>query len=477
MNPARGRRAIPPALFPPSLFLIIWASCTWFGSWEFNPNNATRLFVATALVERHAATIDRMAPITIDKSRFGDHFYLDKAPGMTVMAVPAVAIADAMTGDREAAHPAAMYDAGLTRFYRMRLRLAVAFGPAVLTALAAVLLYDLGLALTGSATAALFGALGYALGSPIWGWSTTVFGHSSVAALYVIAVWAGWRARGRWWMGAVAGLAIGWAVAIEHQAVLAGSAIALWLALRWWRGDRRLIVAAAIGGIVALLPVVGYNLIAFGTPFRIGYSGVVGYEGMSRGLFGLGLPDPVNLWEITFGVHKGMAWVAPALLMAVPGMVLLWRGRATRGLAIAASATVAIVLLVNAAYYYWDGGNATGPRHSMPLIGVLAIGLAPFWAHLKTAQARRIAAIVLALSIAMNAVIAAAEILSPPQFHFPIWSAVIRERFLPGDLRTIPSDWWGWSTWAGFALYVAVAVPALLLLARAAVLADRRSAA
>ncbi|WP_267381345.1 MULTISPECIES: hypothetical protein [unclassified Sphingomonas] len=460
-----------------ALFLFVWASCCWFGSWEFNPNNATRLFASVGLVERGSAAIDRMAATTIDKSRFGAHFYLDKAPGMTLMALPAVALADALTQDREAAHPADVNDHGLARYYRLRLRLAVATGPALLTALAAVLLYEIGIAITGSAAAGLFAAIGYALGAPIWGWSTTVFGHSSVAALYVVALWAGWQGP-RLRHGFCAGLALGWAVGIEYQAVLAGAAIGIWIVWRAWHRPAhwRLYAAMLLGGLIAAVPIAAYNGVAFGTVFRIGYSGVVGYEGMRHGLFGLGLPRPVLLWEITFGVHKGLFWIAPALLMALRGLAMLERCTATQGLARTAAAVVAIVLLVNAAYYYWDGGNATGPRHAMPLIGALAIGFAPFWAALRSRGARIAALAVMGLSIVLNAVIAAAEILSPPQFTFPIWSAVIRDRFLQGDMRTWPSEWLGWSPWTGFALYVALAVPALLLLARAACRADRLSA-
>ena len=274
---------------------------------------------------------------------------------------------------------------------------------------------------------------------------------------------------------AIAGLALGWAVAIEYQAVLAGGVIGLWIVARAWRRPRRSLAIAAflVGGIVALVPVALYNQVAFGTVFRIGYSGVVGYRGMRQGLFGLGVPRPILLWEITFGVHKGLAWFAPVLVLAVSGIGALWRSPDTRGLAATASAVIGVVLLVNAAYFYWDGGNATGPRHAMPLIGALAIGLAPFWAGLRTRGAKVVAGGIMALSIALNAVIAAAQILSPPQFLFPIWSAVIRDRFLMGDMRTWPSEWLGWSPWAGFTLYVAIAVPALGLLARSALAADR----
>ncbi len=79
-------------------------SCAWFGSWEFNPNNATRLFAAIRMVEDGTATIDPLAHLTIDKAQFGAHAYLDKAPGMTLMALAPVALTDLVTGDRAARH-------------------------------------------------------------------------------------------------------------------------------------------------------------------------------------------------------------------------------------------------------------------------------------------------------------------------------------------------------------------------------------
>ncbi len=39
------------------LFALVWLSIVWFGSFEYNPNNATRLFAAISLVENHDATI------------------------------------------------------------------------------------------------------------------------------------------------------------------------------------------------------------------------------------------------------------------------------------------------------------------------------------------------------------------------------------------------------------------------------------
>ena len=52
------------------------------------------MFAAIALVEHHDARIDEFQSLTIDKAEFGGHVYLDKAPGMTLLALPAVAIAE-----------------------------------------------------------------------------------------------------------------------------------------------------------------------------------------------------------------------------------------------------------------------------------------------------------------------------------------------------------------------------------------------
>ncbi|MFE8583085.1 hypothetical protein ACFX59_03160 [Sphingomonas sp. NCPPB 2930] len=443
------------------LFLLVWLSCAWFGSWEFNPNNATRLFAAIRMVENGTATIDPFAPLTIDKAQFGAHAYLDKAPGMTLMALPAVAITDLVTGDRAGRHIPSSVDPGFVAYLKLRTRVAAATGSALLTAIAAVLLFDLALTLTGGAGAALFAALGYALGTPIWGYSTTLLGHAAVAALFVIALAGVARGGGRWM--AAAGLALGWAVVVEYQAVLAGSVIGLWAVWRY-RATPRALLPLIVAGAAGLLPLAAYNLFAFGTLFRIGYSGVVGFEGMNQGLFGLTVPRLAVLREILVWPTRGLFWVAPVLLVAPVGLWRLGEERATRGIALAAAGVAVVALLVNAAYVYWDGGNATGPRHAMPLAGVAALGLAPVWAMARAGWQRVGLAVLLIGSVAINLTIAAAEIFAPPGYRWAWWQAVIQLRFRFGDLRTIPSEWWGWTSWNGLYLWAAVAIPLALWL-------------
>jgi hypothetical protein len=447
------------------LFALVWLSCVWFGSWALNPNNATRMYAGMALVERGDARIDRYQALTIDKAEFGGHFYMDKAPGMTLLSLPAMALADRVGPPLEYIPPT-LYDANFEHYMTVRLRLAVALVSAVITALAALAMHDLGLRLTGSASGALIASLGFALGTPVWGWSTTLFGHAPVAGLFVIAAWALWRAGEGQAMrfATIGGVALGLAVLIEFEAALAGSVIAIWGAVRLWRADRRAVAAAAATGLVTLLvPFVTYNMIAFGTPFQLGYSGVVGFAGMDQGLFGLTSPKPIVLVKILVGMRRGLLWVAPVLVPATVGLWLL--ARKHRGLAIMLAAAALTVLLVNSAYVYWDGGHSTGPRHSVPAIGLIAIGLAPFWVSLRFAWERAATVALLLLSTVINLMIAAANITTPDTYRFPLTDPILTA-WKAGALRTLPSDFLGWSPIPGMEIYLTAAVALALLLAR-----------
>lgn len=447
---------------PLLLFALVWLSCTWFGSWAFNPNSATRLLAATAIVETGDARIDSFADMTIDKALFDGHFYMDKAPGMTLIALPWVALTNQVTNRTSFDIPHRLFDPVAEDFLQLRMRVAIAFTSAILTALAAIALLDLGTGITGNRGAGLFGAVGFAFGTPVWGWSTTYFGHAPATALIVIALWAVWRGTSGGSPGRhalIAGLALGWAVVIEHGAVLTGAPVALWALwrMRDWEPRRlwRTVGLAVAGGIVAAIPLLAYNLTVFGNAFQTGYSGVVGFEGMHQGLFGLTYPKLDVLWEILGGKRRGMVWVAPVLVLAPFGIWTLLRDPAKRDIGELAAAGAVIVFLYHAAYVYWDGGDSTGPRHALPAIAYLAIGLAAFWANASRAE-KWLGGGFLAASIAINLAIAAAEVQAPHFYSAPL-TQHIWPKFLAGDIRTIPNEFWGWSPWTGLGLYLALA--------------------
>jgi hypothetical protein len=150
------------------------------------------------------------------------------------------------------------------------------------------------------------------------------------------------------------------------------------------------------------------------------------------------------------------------------------RARATRDFGILAAAVIAIVLTVNASYVYWDGGASIGPRHSVPAIPFLAIGLAVLWVRWRSVWQRTALVALLAVSMAINLMIASTDVFGSEAFHDPLWQRTIKGMFLPGNLSTIPNDFFGWSAWRGFFLYLDLAVPLLVLLVLWTRAAERR---
>lgn len=448
------------------LFVLTWLSGAWFGSDELNPNNATRMFAAISLVEDHDATIDDYARLTIDKAEFGGHTYMDKAPGMTLMAVPIVAALNVLTRTNARAERALIPEIGAGAMMRPRVRLAAALTSALLTAIATTMLFSIVVELTGQLGAGLFAALGYAFATPIWGWSTTIFGHAAAAALLLIATIAVWRgtrdARPNSGDAVIAGLALGWAFAVEYQAALSGVAIGLWALWRLRQfplaAARRVIGLAATGASAALIPLALYNLAAFGTLFKLSYEGVVGFSGMHEGLFGLTYPKLDVIFLILAGAQKGLIWVAPILLVAPIGLAMLIARRTTRDLGIVASVVVVIVILINASYVYWSGGSSTGPRLSVPAIGLLAIALGPLWARAIHKAQRVGLGGLLVVSMAVNLLITMVDITSPDGVRWPIWTWIIERRLRFGAYRSFPVEHWGWPPWSGLWLYLAIAV-------------------
>lgn len=445
------------------LFALVWVSCIWFGSWPMNPNSATRMFAAVSIVETGRPEIDRFEALTIDKARFGDHFYMDKAPGMTLMAVPFFALAQAIGSTRTDAIPLGLYAPETEAFFKGRMWLTLACTTAVLVALAAVALFDLSLSLTGNVGAALFAALGFALGTPVWGWSTTLFGHAPTTALLVIAAWAVWRGTSEnerpHLHATIAGAALGWAVVIEPAAAIVGTPVVLWAIWRMRdRPDRWQVLGVGLAaGIAALIPLAAYNQFAFGTPLRMGYSGVVGFDGMNQGFFGLTYPKPDVLYRITLGGRRGLVWVAPILILALVGFARGWRVAAWREVVVVAPVGAVAALLYNASYVYWDGGLSTGPRHALPAVGFLSIGLVFFWARGGTAW-RFVGVMTLALSIAINLMIASAEIFAfGNEGRIALWDAVVMARFVPGYLNTLPGYLANIPPWPALGIYGIVA--------------------
>ena len=139
------------------------------------------------------------------------------------------------------------------------------------------------------------------------------------------------------------------------------------------------VLAFAAGAAGPSLLLMGYNMMAFGSPFDIGYAHhdnplFVPIHGEGNPL-GIGRPDWSRAAALLWGRYRGLCFYAPILMLAPIGWAILGFRREA-GLAIVTILACLAVFLVNVCYPEWTGGWSTGPRLLVPLLPFGMIGVA-----------------------------------------------------------------------------------------------------
>ena len=424
-------------------------------------NQNSRLALTRALVERGEVRIDDWHVTTGDKSYRDGHFYSDKAPGTSLLAtIPyaAFVLARRATGAElpavrvEPLDPA-IEAAGATpspedrepgdvliynRATFVALWLCRMFAVSLPTLLAGMLFYLVMLRELGDdRRLATWAGLIWLLATPALGYACGFYGHQLVADLLVasfaLVVLADHRERLAPSVGLAIGTLLGWAVLTEYTAAIPVVLIVAWAS---WRRELRFGAWICAGGLPWALVLAGYHTWAFGGPLKTGYDFVYldeFAEGMAVN-YGIGAPQLDVLAQLLFGTYRGLFYLSPVLLLAAWGLgVRLWLGpEALEGDAPArdapeaealrvgdlalALAIVAYYLLLNSGYYMWDGGASLGPRHCVPMLAFLCLGLGP-----ALRQVPRATAIIGVVACAQIVLITAAGAEAPSHGN-PIWA-------------------------------------------------------
>jgi len=472
----------------PWVFAILLASYAFF--WHGRDwNAASRLMLTYALVDRGTIRIDGLEDQTHDIARRDGHYYTDKTPGFSLAGAlpyaalkPALSLADHPLGARGFAHWPADYWVTLGTS-----GLASALAGVILAGLAV----DLG---CGPRRAALV-ALAYGLATPAYAYATLAYGHQ-LAAFGLLASFAllwreGPRPRLRLRLrlrSGLAGFCAAYASVVEIQVGPVSAILGLYL-VALAIGRRRpasAVLAFGLGAAVPTLILLGYNKLAFGSPWKMGYFFLVterfAQVHSASNPLGLARPDWARLAELIWGERRGLLRYAPIVALTVPGLAVL-AGRRLWGMALVCTATIVAVFLVNLSYPEWTGGWTTGPRLLVPLLPFAMLPVAAMLAG--GGRPATVVAIVLALTggvvILMFQAIGARvpDGIARPLVDavWPIWRGdrplpgwLYGNRWarnlvgvaLPGPVRGLPT----WAGWAQFAPLVLFQIAAIGLMGR-----------
>jgi hypothetical protein len=157
-------------------------------------------------------------------------------------------------------------------------------------------------------------------------------------------------------------------------------ALALLLSAALTHHQRGAIRALAIATGFLLVSVMGLAFLSFhwygvalpGAPFMMPQGPFsAAWLTPLAGLFG---KPWVGLIGVLFDQQSGLLFASPVYVLAIPGILLLWRRERT--LAIACGMVFASVYLPAGAFGEWHGGYASPARYLTPVVPVLALGIA-----------------------------------------------------------------------------------------------------
>jgi hypothetical protein len=324
--------------------------------------DVSRLALTQSVAYHGSLRIDRFARQTEDRADFGGHSYSDKAPGMSFLALPSLEAARALGAVGPIGRRLGVW---LDRWLLWTLRVltgGLAFA-------AAVALVAVAARRVAPETTSLV-AVTFALATMALPMAATVFSHVAAGSLAFGAFLLCWRGGPRAWLAA--GAAAGAAFVFEYQAAIAAAIVFAYLGTRTRSARAAALYAAGAAPFVAGIAL--YNAEAFGSPLHFSYRYVTAtFQQQHTGFFGLSAPSLHSLAHTLFG-KRGLFVVSPVLVLALAGLVLLWR-RGLRAEAATAGAIVVAFVLVAAGYFDPYGGLSPGPRFFGPALPFLALGL------------------------------------------------------------------------------------------------------
>lgn len=375
--------------FPATITFLYLYNFPYFAGIN-SANELPRIYLSMAIVDRGAFNIDpELARFgdTPDTSTFKGKRYSNKAPGMSLLTVPVYRVQKWLAGAEGpslrslffwfrifgATLPSLLFLALLARFLRE-------------------LVPELGLRRILVAA--------YALGTMSFTYGTLLIAHqlsSLLCATAFIVTFLFARGKGTRLSPVWAGLAAASGVLVDYQVAFIGPPLFLYLCwaararARADGGSGSTVQAAlgfCLGCVLPFAMLLFYQWVCFDSPLKTGYhylTNPVFSEWHAKGFLGLSRFQLNALAARHFSADDGLFYYSPFLLLALPGLVVMFRDAALRAEAIFCAGLILFFIYFASSLAFvsgWDVGpryvTCVLPYYMVPL-AVLANTLARRW--------------------------------------------------------------------------------------------------
>jgi hypothetical protein len=388
-----------------------------------NPNEVARIELAASIAfwaRLDLGSAAKVYGLSEDVSIRGSKVYSDKAPGLSIAAVPAIWTANPFLPRVPSSE--------LPAFWPLRHLLTLLL--VALPTVGLALIIAMAVPDVGSATRSAMAVIA-ALATPLWAYGSVFFSHAP-AALLVAASWflllgfPGLDTVLNVRRAAIGGVIAGFAITTEYPTILLVTVIFGTLLVR--RTAPLILVSATAGACVGMLPALLYHQLAFGAPWLTGYALKAHGDFQAiheQGIFGVSVPTIEGLWGVLFSARRGIIYYCPLLLLTPVG---LWRMVKSRGWRDAGPLLIAVVIYVffAAGFVDWTAGWCAAARHLVPILGLLAV---PALIAAKLFAEHRLGSVVVVILVAIsgtNAVLSLALTpYFPPEFAAPFAQLVL----------------------------------------------------
>jgi hypothetical protein len=381
-------------------------------AWQ-KPDGSMIALAADAPADAYRLPAD-WAGVTGDLAFAYGHLHPNKAPGVSLAAVPGYALV--LGVERLFA-----IDPDDARVLTVNAWLSGVLSVGLIAALGLVAFWRLALTLAeGRAAPALAATLALGFGTLYFPYATMMLEHVLAAAALIGAFAFVYRTPSPKRLFA-AGICAGASVVASYLSVVGVAALAAYVVSRRPRAAGA--AAFAAGTVPPLAVLAAYNLACFGTVIAANYT----WENPLFNEAGGGLAElfAAPRWDVLLALlaspMRGLFFGSPVLILGAAGLAAMLRRPGLRAEGLLCAAMIAPVLVFNISFTAWNGGWACGPRYLIPAIPFLALPIVavspPAW----------LGRALLAISIAAMSIATIVDPQTPPTntavwTSSPIWS-------------------------------------------------------